>query len=247
MAVITIAVGAWLFLSSGSDDNSGQSSSGKETVALSESDRDDVEFSLGEFVAQSGTFGLRDELFNTKGAVAIYKSIESGQESTFLTTRSESYAGVRELIHPDSSLNLSESTVSSWSEELTSHGTLISVSSQMDEVSVPSKGFIKTLAGEKLRSVEVEITYSSTVELYSRTDWSDRWGGSFDKRVLTLKERSAKVTLVQVGEDWKVYAFEGPKAFVFVFLENPSWSEFYQKYSSNFVNNGRVFLDDSLS
>lgn len=218
LGIIVVCVGVYFIVSDDTDDansdDPGSSESGgggddgasnaddapdEETeVDLSSDEITALESKSRDMISTVGTFGVDRSEFSGE------LTMEEMEESGIFTSRAENYRSVEEDIAEDSDYFYEDSRIDSWENEALAGAVVDEVS--VDDVSGPEA---MTVAGEQVRSAEVELSWEGTEYFYEVTATDTSWDGSFFEMERDYSESGVNLVFVKTSDGWKFYEVNG--------------------------------------
>lgn len=211
------------------------------SIAITAEEQEAVAARLESFFRASTEWGLSPESVNGDNIFDIKEVIlkNGATAPSHWLARGAVYLKLKEdaYIMPFGPLWYEDSKVSTWYDEYSRDNLMSFVTGDVN-ITVPDRGSILTLSGDKLTSVSVDATFSVTETRRVQTANDSSWDGTFavEEKVFT---DTAKVIMVYSMDQWKVYDIKGLEfPFLQVTWGNPDSS--YEMFQFDFVRTGEI-------
>lgn len=218
-AVAVVAVGAGAAIAALKLTSSGSSGggAGAPLASVTSEDRAAAEQTVSDFIKGAGTFGYKiGDGGETLEKMLALKNAPSPSAEVF-RSRGDSYLGVRDMIHPQSSLYHDTTSVQRWSDQM----EVPSLASWSVEFVRAESGdaVSRQFAGEESPSIPVKASFTSVQRVRGVPSEA---GGTLVVKEATYNVE-AEVSLVESGGEWKIVSVDGvsPKFVLSATYPNP--------------------------
>src|SRR5699024_524395 len=177
-----------------------------DTFAISEEDQHELEVKGNEFVEVAGDFGVKSNKITPDSIYNVSYLIDTKSETyeDYITTREDAYDNLSRKIADGSPIDYDSRIPAQWDVPIESLELWTFKVDKTDSESDTS-GKYTNLKGQKLKTVDVHVTFTSTVTKRVRSADDTSWDGSYNVLDKTFSNNTATITFVENNDIWQAY------------------------------------------